>query len=74
MPKTKIAAPVSATAAATPKESEKSPVRSTSHPVTAGPTTPEKLPTPFCIAVHFPAACGPARVCVMAQTLEANIP
>ncbi len=27
-----------------------------------------------CIAVHLPAACGPASVCVMAHTFEANIP
>src|SRR5262245_12122456 len=35
---------------------------------------PAKFANPFCRPVHFPAAAGPARVCVIAQWLDENKP
>src|SRR5580704_8079704 len=35
---------------------------------------PAKLPTKFCRPVHFPAAEGPASVCVIAQRFEVQSP
>ena len=50
------------------------PVLSTTSPVTAGAATPARLPMKFCNPVHLPAADGPARVWVIAHTLEAHTP
>jgi len=43
-------------------------------PVTIGEATPPMLPAAFCTPDHFPAAVGPASVCVIAHTLELNKP
>jgi hypothetical protein len=50
------------------------PVLFNTSPVTAGAATPARLPTKFCNPVHLPAADGPARVWVIAHTLEAHTP
>src|ERR1700678_1272781 len=68
MPNIKIAAPVSPTAAATANAQKYSPVCCTMKPVSHGAATPAKLAKPFCRLVHFPAARGPASVCVNAET------
>jgi hypothetical protein len=41
---------------------KKFPVRSTTNPVRAGPTTPAKLAKPFCAPYHLPTLCGPANL------------
>src|SRR5580692_4094433 len=59
---------------ATAKAQKNCPVRATTSPVSAGAATPARFPTPFCTAVHLPAAGGPASVWMSAQWLELHIP
>src|ERR1019366_15737 len=59
---------------ATAKAQKNWPVRATTKPVSADAATPARLPTPFCTAVHLPAAGGPASVWMRAQWLELHIP
>src|SRR5581483_11558590 len=49
-------------------------VRSITNQVSAGATTPDKFPTKFCMPVQRPAAGGPAKVCVIAQIFEEQMP
>src|SRR5208337_4471298 len=49
-------------------------VTDSTRPVTAGATTPAKLPMQFSIPVHFPATSGPAKDCVSAQWFDENKP
>src|SRR5262249_31071192 len=39
-----------------------------------GEMIPATLPKKFCNPVHFPEACGPATVCVMAQRFDVHRP
>src|SRR6266481_9579118 len=71
---TQLAAPRIEITPVITKAHTKFPVRSTANPVTAGAATPAKFPTKFCKPVHFPAARGPASVCVIAQMFDAFIP
>src|ERR1700746_3383858 len=56
------------------KAQKNRPVLSTTKPVTTGAIHPARLPKKFCSPVHLPAACGPARVWVIAQVLETLTP
>src|ERR1035441_2680552 len=67
-------APLSATPAQTANAPKKRPVAFTTNPVMADAATPARFATNFCRPLHFPAARGPARVCVIAQWLDEKMP
>src|SRR5258707_2944352 len=68
------AEPTSAITLVIANAQKKLPVRSTTYPAMIGAEIPARLPQKFSSPVHFPAVCGPARICVIVQRFGEHKP